>query len=120
MYNKVKESGQFPPGWNLGKVVLVHKRGLRELLGNYRPLTVINCMSGLYSRILNERLTLSVETHGLLSQIQNGFRQGRMATDNAFVIDSILWKERSKRNKVYIGFLDLVKAYDMVARKIME
>ena len=119
LYNKVKESGQFPPGWNLGKVVLVHKRGLRELLGNYRPLTVINCMSGLYSRILNERLTLSVETHGLLSQIQNGFRQGRMATDNAFVLDSILWKYRAKRNKVYIGFLDLVKAYDMVDRKIL-
>ena len=36
LYNKIKSSGQLPRGWNRGRVTLVHKRGLHELLGNYR------------------------------------------------------------------------------------
>ena len=119
LYNKVKASGKFPPGWNSGRVSLVHKRGLREKLGNYRPLTVIISLSGLYSRLLNERLTQVVEQHRLLGEIQNGFRKGRTSSDNAFVLDTILWKEKARRKKVHLAFLDLVKAYDTVNRDIL-
>ena len=119
LYNKVKCTGLFPPGWNSGRVALVHKRGLRELLGNYRPLTVIVSLSGLYSRLLNERLTAAVEAHDLLGEIQNGFRKGRMGSDNSFVLDSILWKGRAKKQKVHLAFIDLTKAYDMVDRGIL-
>ena len=119
LYNKVKASGKFPPGWNSGRVSLVHKRGLRENLGNYRPLTVIISLSGLYSRLLNERLIQVVEQHRLLGEIQNGFRKGRTSSDNAFVLDTILWKEKARRKKVHLAFLDLVKAYDTVNRDIL-
>ena len=119
LYNKVKTSGKFPPGWNSGRVSLVHKRGLREKLGNYRPLTVIISLSGLYSRLLNERLIQVVEQHRLLGEIQNGFRKGRTSSDNAFVLDTILWKEKARRKKVHLAFLDLVKAYDTVNRDIL-
>ena len=90
-------------------MVLVHKKSLRELLGNYRPLTVIISLSGLYSRLLNERLTCVVEQHGLLGQIQNGFRRGRSGSDNSFILDSILWMSKSKRKKIHLAFIDLTK-----------
>ena len=119
LYNKVKDSGKFPAGWNSGKVVLVHKRGLRELLGNYRPLTIINSLSGLYSRILNSRLTTVVEEHCLFREIQNGFRRGRTGSDNTFILDSILWRARISGKKVHLGFVDIQKAYDTVDREIL-
>ena len=119
LYNKVKKSGIFPPGWNKGRVTLVHKRGSKEVLGNYRPLTVIVSMSGLYSRLLNERLTEVVEAHSLLGEVQNGFRKGRMGADNSFILDTILWKQKSLRKKTHMAFIDLTKAYDMVDRSIL-
>ena len=119
LYNKVKDGGKFPADWNRGRVCMVHKRGLREILGNYRPLTVINALSGLYSRILNSRLTQVVEEHLLLGQIQNGFRRGRMGSDNSFVLDSILWKSKISQKKVHLGFVDIQKAYDTVDRDIL-
>ena len=111
LYNRIRRSGTFPPGWNQGRVVLVHKKSLRELLGNYRPLTVIISLSGLYSRLLNERLTCVVERHGLLGQIQNGFRRGRSGSDNSFILDSILWMTKSKRKKIHLAFIDLTKVW---------
>ena len=119
LYNRVKRSGSFPYGWNRGRITLVHKRLLREVLGNYRPLTVIVSLSGLYSKLLNERLTVVVEKFGLLGEIQNGFRKGRMGSDNTFILNTILWKEKMKKNKVYMAFLDVTKAYDSVDRGIL-
>ena len=119
LYNKVMQSGNFPPGWNKGRVTLVHKKGSKELLGNYRPLTVIVSLSGLYSRLLNERLTKVVEAHNLLGEIQNGFRKGRQGADNSFILDTILWKQKALKKKVHIAFIDLVKAYDTVDRSIL-
>ena len=119
LFNKIKSSGVMPHGWNRGRVTLVHKRGQREILGNYRPLTVIISLSGLYSRVLNERLTAAVESHNLLGEIQNGFRKERCGADNSFVLDTILWKARATRKKVHLGFVDISKAYDTVNRSIL-
>ena len=88
-------------------------------MGNYRPLTVINSISGLFSRILNERLTAVVEKHSLLGEIQNGFRKNRSAADNSFLLNTILWKQKHLRKKVHMAFVDLTKAYDCVDRSIL-
>ena len=119
LFSKIKLSGALPDGWNRGRITLVHKYGLRELLGNYRPITVIISLSGLYSRVLNERLTQVVEKHNLLGEVQNGFRKERGGSDNSFILDTILWKAKAKKSKAHLAFLDISKAYDSVNRDIL-
>ena len=119
LFNKIKNSGIYPKGWNCGRITLVHKKGLRASLGNYRPITVLISMSGFYSKVLNERLIEVVETHNLLGEIQNGFRKERCGADNIFVLNTILWKARSLGEKVHMGFVDIQKAYDSVNREIL-
>ena len=82
LFNKIKSSGVLPKNWNRGRITLVHKYGLRELLGNYRPITVIISLSGLYSKVLNERLVQVVEKHDLLGEVQNGFRKDAQREPN--------------------------------------
>ena len=119
LFNKIKSSGVLPKGWNRGRVTLIHKYGMREILGNYRPITVIISLSGLYSKVLNERLTKVVENHDLLGEIQNGFRKDRGGFDNSFILDTILWKAKALKSKVHLAFLDISKAYDSVNRDIL-
>ena len=109
LYNRAKEQGKVPKAWSRGRVVLVHKRGPRSVVGNYRPLTVLTCMSGTFSKLLNKRLTEVVERHGLLGEIQNGFRKDRSGIDSAFIINTIFWKTMQKRKKINVAFLDLQK-----------
>ena len=119
LFNKIKNSGSLPEGWNRGRITLVHKYGARELLGNYRPITVNISMSGLYSKVLNERLTQVVEEHKLLGEVQNGFRKDRGGADNNFILDTILWKAKALKSKVHMAFLDISKAYDSVNRDVL-
>ena len=119
LFNKIKTAGKMPKGWNRGRVTLVHKRGQKELLGNYRPITVLVSLSGLFSKLLNERLIKVTEKHKLLGEIQNGFRKGRCGADNNFVLNTILWKYKALRKPVHMSFIDISKAYDSVDRDIL-
>ena len=119
LFNKVKNSGNFPAGWNCGRISLIHKKGIRAKLGNYRPLTVIVALSGFYSKLLNERLIEVVETFSLLGEVQNGFRKNRDSSDNLFVLNTILWKARALGEKIHLGFVAITKAYDCVDRTIL-
>ena len=86
---------------------------------NYRPLTVLPCMCGLYSKLLNACLTEVVEKHKILGEVQNGFRRNRSDIDSTFVLNTILWKTMAKKKKVNLAFLDIEKAYDSVRRETL-
>ena len=119
LFNKMKDDNVFPVGWNRGRITLIHKRGLRVLLSNYRPITVLISLAGLYSKVLNGRLTEVVERHNLLGEVQGGFRKGRGAAESTFILHSVLWKARSMKEDVHLGFLDVSKAYDSVNREVL-
>jgi hypothetical protein len=119
LFNRIKSEGVMPNGWNKGRITLIHKSGLREHLQNYRPITVIISLSGLFSKLLNSRLSEVVESHNLLGEIQNGFRKERQMADNSFILDSILMKAKSDKQKVHLCYIDISKAYDSVNREIL-
>ena len=97
LFNRVKNKGEAPRAWKRGRLVLIHKKGSRTDVYNYRPLTVLAAVSGLYTKVLNNRLAAVVESHGLLEEIQNGFRKGRSGGDCAFVLNTILWKSAAQK-----------------------
>ena len=76
-------------------------------------------VSGLYTKLLNARLTTVVEQHRLLGEIQHGFRKGRSGADCGFVLNSVLWKSVATKKLVHLAFVDLQKAYDSVDRSIL-
>ena len=119
LYNMICDQKLLPPKFNHGKVVLIHKKGPAEMLSNYRPLTVSISMYSIYSRMLNLRLTSVVEDHNLLGEIQAGFRKTRSASDNLFVLDTILSKAKEMGQQVHKSFIDLTKAYDTVNRPLL-
>ena len=105
----MKNTGVFPDGWNRGRISLLHKRGLRVILGNYRPITVLISLAGLYSKVLNARLTDVVERHRLLGEVQGGFRKDRGCADNTFVLHTVIWKAKALKKAVHMAFLDISK-----------
>ena len=48
---------------------------------------------------------------------KGGFRAGRGCADQIFPLKQIGEKVREKKRRVYVGFMDLEKAYDSVNRE---
>ena len=116
LFNRVTNSRGVLKVWKKGGLVLIHKKGSTSDIYNYRPLTILQSMLAVYTKLLNHRLATVVETHKLLGEIQNGFRKSRSGADSGFILNTILWKVVAKKKSVHLAFLDLQKAYDSVDR----
>ena len=77
---------------------------------------VLISLSGLYFKILTERLIEVVETFSSLGEVQNGFLKNRFEFINFFILNSALFKVRALGEKLFMGFVDISKAYDSVGR----
>ena len=119
LFNMIQKTGKCPEVFKTGRIVLVPKPGDSADMTNYRPLTVISSVSGLLSKVLNERLTREVERRNLLGEIQQGFRKGRSGEDNTFVLNNILMMCSAKKWKPNLAFVDIKKAYDSLSRQIL-
>ena len=82
---------------------------------NYRGISLLSCISKVYSALVNKRLTCYLEEYNLLADEQNGFRKDRSCEDHIFTLNSIV-----KNNaNVFTAYIDLKKAFDFVDRDLM-
>ena len=74
----------------MAKVTPIFKSGKKQLLTNYRPISVLSCFSKILERIMSNRVYNYLNGNNLLFRKQFGFRKGH-ATDHALIelIDSI-------------------------------
>jgi len=106
--------GTLPPTMLDCDVVLLHKKGARNYISNYRPISVLNCDYRIFARLLVTRL--NPVARYLVHHDQTGFIKGRLISDNGMLLQSLIeyaeWDE-SQLNGAMI-FLDFEKAFDSV------
>ena len=59
-------------------------------------------------------------TGGLIDDEQGGFRGGRGCVDHILTLKQKGEKAREKKRRVYVGFIDLEKAYNRVNREALR
>ena len=119
MFNNIMAGGLVPPDWKVGDVVLVLKKPPQTDVSNYRPITLISCVSKLLTKILAKRLSAAVDKEDIIGPEQNGFRASRSCSDNIFILNTILEINKSKKLLSHLLFVDLKEAYDRVDRGIL-
>ena len=78
---------------------------------NYRGINLLIAVGKVYGRILVSRVRKVTES--LIHNEDRGFRAGRRSLDQNFTLKQLGEKAREKRCRVYVGFMDLEKVYDM-------
>ena len=74
---------------------MIYKKGDASNVDNYRGITLVSCMSKLFTSILNKRITVLCEylkfaKFNIISDAQFGFRKGRSTVDVVFVLMSVI------------------------------
>ena len=118
LFNRLFQSGYFPPCWSQSIIVPLHKRGDINCTDNYRGISLLDVFGKIYVSIINRRVTFYINVYDKISEAQAGFREGYLTVDNAFILSAILQKYLNRKGgKLYVCFVDFKKAFDSVNRQ---
>ena len=99
------------------------RKGNRQACDNHRGISLLSIAGKILARVLLNRLIDHME-QDLLPETQCGFRAGRGTADMIFAARQLQEKCQEQHRDLYMGFVDLTKAFDTVNReglwKIME
>ena len=105
IFNAILNSGYFPEKWMEGVIVPLHKKGDINSVNNYRGITLVSCLSKLFTTVLNNRITKFCENNNVISDAQFGFRKGRSTIDALYILSSMVQNYIFEKKNVYIVYL---------------
>ena len=119
LFNSILEKEEIPDQWLTNTITLIHKKGTRTDINNYRPISIMSNVYKIFSMIINRRISGRLDEEQPPEQA--GFRQGFSTTDHLQTINQILEKVQEFNLQLYVAFIDFTKAFDTVEhRKILN
>ena len=67
-------SGKVPSEFKIVRVVPLHKKKSKTDTGNYRPVSILSCLSKVFERIIYDQLSKYLKSKNLIYDLQSGFR----------------------------------------------
>ena len=114
LINLVIKCSTFPDKQKVARVKLLHKKGDRFNVNNYRPISILTSISKITEKILTFQIRCHLELNNLLSDCQFGFRESRSTT---LAICRLMEKLYHNFNNAEITqgiFIDFTKAFDTI------
>ena len=114
IFNVSFQSGIFPDQMKRAKIKPLFKKGDKQNMQNYRPISVLSVFSKVLEKLIYNRLLSFLKQHHILTKAQHGFRENKSTeTASQSFIESV--QEALDNQRKVIGiFLDLSKAYDVI------
>ncbi len=112
-------TGEVPDELKIAKVVPIYKKDNPEFFGNYRPVSVLPCLSKVLERIVYNRAYDFLCKNNVLYNKQYGFRTNH--STYMAVLDFVNIVSKAIDNDMYtLGiFMDLSKAFDTIDHGIL-
>jgi hypothetical protein len=79
--NRVLFEGVFPDRLKYATIIPVFKKGDKQDLSNYRPISILTSFNKIFEKVIYSRLVQHLNDHNILSKYQYGFR-AKLGTDN--------------------------------------
>lgn len=98
-------------------VTICKKKGDKTEWQPSQNFTAVHCRQG---SISNYRQPTQPNRRNILPESQSGFRPSRRATDMIFSVSQLQNKCHEQRQPLYLAFIDLTKAFDIVHRGLLR
>ena len=112
LFNMITETETIPKQWKIAELILLYKKGNREEIKNYRPISLTSNICKVYTKILKNRMYNYLDN--AQSPEQAGFRRNYSTIDHLFTVNQLIEKTNEYRINAYILFIDFEKAFDIV------
>ncbi|XP_072048653.1 uncharacterized protein [Amphiura filiformis] len=112
LYNQILTEKKIPAAWKEAKIILLHKKGDKEDIKNYRPISLLSHAYKIFTRLIQNRIKIILDENQ--PREQAGFREGFSTTDHLHDLNQLIEKANEYQLKLCIGYIDYEKAFDSV------
>lgn len=110
LFNKILETEQIPSQWKHSEIILLHKKGNRNDISNYRPISLIPSLSKLFTKLIQKRMKNYIEDYQTTEQA--GFRKNKSTIHHLHAINQLIERSKEYNIEIFICFIDFQKAFD--------
>ena len=119
MINCSFTTGIVPQAIKIAKVVPIYKKGDKDDVTNYRPISILPYFSKFYEKLMYNRLYNFVEKSDIIFRTQHGFQPGHSPFMSLLSMQDKI-SNAIENNEYSVGiFFDLPKALDTVNYEIL-
>ncbi len=116
LLNKIYHQNIIPEQWKTSRILPLHKKGKKNLIENYRPISNLCAGSKMFEKLILTRILEIEEQAGisLTGDNQHGFKKGRSTITASLEIQSRVAALMDQDQYVGVASLDLSAAFDVV------
>ena len=112
LFNMSYSQGQLPPDWKTAHVVPIHKKGRKDDVENYRPISLTSLVMKIFEKCL--RHVIYEKCRDLITTKQHGFMPERSCTTQMLAYIDHLAVNHNLKIETDVVYFDFAKAFDSV------
>ena len=116
IFRNILSTSIYPDIWKLANVTPIFKKSDKQLIKNYRPISLLPICGKMFEKIISNNLYSYLNGNNLITKNQSGFRPGDSTTNQLLYLVNEIHQafENPKSLEVRAIFLDISKAFDKV------
>uniref|UniRef100_A0A8D0KSJ6 Reverse transcriptase domain-containing protein n=1 Tax=Strix occidentalis caurina TaxID=311401 RepID=A0A8D0KSJ6_STROC len=119
IYQQSWLTGEVPTDWKLANVTPIYKKGRKDDLGNYRPVSLTLVPGKLMEQIILSTIIQHMRDNQMIRLSQPGFMKGRSCLTNLISFYDRATCLLDEGKAVDVVYLDISKAFDTVSHSIL-
>ena len=116
IFENILANSTYPDMWKLANVTPIFKKGDKQLIKNYRPISLLPICGKIFEKIIFNQLYKYLDANNLFTKNQSGFRPGDSTSNQLLYLINEIHEafDDPKSLEVRAVFLDISKAFDKV------
>ena len=116
LFRKIYEQKIIPEQWKMAKVIPIHKKGSKNNIENYRPISNLCGASKIFEKLILKQIHYLESKNKLdfTGKQQHGFKKTKSTLTAGLLLQSIIARATDENNYVLMASLDLSAAFDLV------
>lgn len=117
IFNLILSTQTFPSKWKLSRICPVFKKGNKNEISNFRPITILCNFAKTFEVIIHNHLAFHLK-HSIIPE-QHGFMTGRSTVTNLFCVTQFISETIDRRSQVDVIYTDFSKAFDKLNHSLL-